>query len=78
MAASIHAGAPPSNGDAPNGTNGFTKASEPMNQKRDYDVLVVGAGFNGIYQLKHLRDLGFSVLLVDNGCDYGGTWFWNR
>lgn len=44
----------------------------------DLDVLVVGAGFNGVYQLKKLRDSGYKVLLVDNGSDYGGTWFWNR
>jgi monoamine oxidase len=45
---------------------------------QDLDVLVVGAGFNGVYQLRHLRKLGYKVLLVDNGSDYGGTWFWNR
>ena len=66
------------NGDLHKGTPGSTQTSEPRSRRMRYDVLVVGAGFAGIYQLKHLRDLGFSVLLVDNGSDYGGTWFWNQ
>lgn len=41
------------------------------------DALVVGAGFNGLYQLYHLRKKGFSVQLVDAGADLGGVWFWN-
>ncbi len=43
----------------------------------EFDALVVGAGFNGIYQLYHLRQQGFSVRLVDAGADVGGTWHWN-
>lgn len=42
-----------------------------------YDVIVVGAGFSGIYQLHKLRKLGFSVLLLDAGADLGGVWHWN-
>ena len=38
------------------------------------DALVVGAGFGGIYQLKRLRDEGFSVKLVERGTDFGGVW----
>ncbi|MEH6582062.1 MAG: NAD(P)-binding protein [Halioglobus sp.] len=41
------------------------------------DALVVGAGFNGLYQLYHLRKQGFSVRLVDAGADLGGVWHWN-
>ncbi len=43
----------------------------------DYDVVVVGAGFAGVYQLKHLRDLGFKVVLLEAGTDLGGIWHWN-
>ena len=43
----------------------------------DYDVLIVGAGFNGMYQLYHLREQGFSVRLIDAGASVGGTWYWN-
>ena len=42
------------------------------------DVLIVGAGFSGIYMLKRCRDLGLSALVVEAGGDVGGTWYWNR
>jgi cation diffusion facilitator CzcD-associated flavoprotein CzcO len=44
----------------------------------DVDVLVVGAGITGIYQLYRAREEGFSVLLLEAGHGVGGTWFWNR
>jgi cation diffusion facilitator CzcD-associated flavoprotein CzcO len=44
----------------------------------DVDVLVVGAGVTGIYQLYRAREAGFSVQLVEAGGGVGGTWFWNR
>src|SRR5437763_14349341 len=44
----------------------------------DVDVLVVGAGITGIYQLYRAREAGFSVLLLEAGDGVGGTWFWNR
>ena len=42
-----------------------------------YDVVVVGAGFSGLYLIKKLRDLGFSVLVVEAAPGVGGTWYWN-
>jgi len=42
------------------------------------DVLVVGAGFGGIYQLKLLLDQGLDVKVIDIASDVGGTWYWNR
>jgi cation diffusion facilitator CzcD-associated flavoprotein CzcO len=42
------------------------------------DVLVVGAGFGGLYAIHKLRRLGFRVLGVEAAADVGGTWFWNR
>src|SRR5258706_12112500 len=42
------------------------------------DVLVVGAGITGIYQLYRARAAGFSVQLVEAGDGVGGTWYWNR
>jgi len=45
----------------------------------DYDAIVVGAGFSGLYQLHKLRDhLGLSVLVIEAGAEVGGTWYWNR
>jgi cation diffusion facilitator CzcD-associated flavoprotein CzcO len=42
------------------------------------DVVVVGAGFGGLYALQHLRSLGQRVLVLEAGDGVGGTWFWNR
>ena len=44
----------------------------------DVDVVVVGAGITGIYQLYRAREAGFSVALLEAGSGVGGTWFWNR
>ncbi|WP_327693398.1 flavin-containing monooxygenase [Streptomyces sp. NBC_00459] len=42
------------------------------------DVLVIGAGVTGIYQLYRAREAGFSVKLLEAGTGVGGTWYWNR
>jgi cyclohexanone monooxygenase len=46
--------------------------------KRDYDVVIVGAGFAGLYMLHRLRGLGFTAVVFESGGDVGGTWYWNR
>ncbi len=43
-----------------------------------YEVVIVGAGFNGLYQLERLRDAGWSVRLVEAGDGLGGVWHHNR
>ncbi|MFT3799826.1 MAG: NAD(P)/FAD-dependent oxidoreductase [Burkholderiaceae bacterium] len=46
---------------------------------RDYDALIIGAGFSGLYQLHKLRDeLGMNVRVLEQGAGIGGTWYWNR
>jgi len=42
-----------------------------------FDIVIVGAGFNGLYQLKSLRDAGWSVRLVEAGSGLGGVWHHN-
>ncbi|HEY5857341.1 MAG TPA: NAD(P)/FAD-dependent oxidoreductase [Aldersonia sp.] len=45
----------------------------------DFDAIVIGAGFAGLYALHKLRDqLGLSALVFDAASDVGGTWYWNR
>ncbi len=44
----------------------------------EVDVVVVGAGFSGLYMLYRLRELGFSAVAFDEAGDVGGTWYWNR
>lgn len=42
------------------------------------DVLIVGAGFAGVYLLHELRKRGFDAAIYEAGMDLGGTWRWNR
>jgi cation diffusion facilitator CzcD-associated flavoprotein CzcO len=45
----------------------------------DFDAVVVGAGFSGLYMLHRLRNLlGLSVRVFETGGGVGGTWYWNR
>lgn len=44
----------------------------------DADVLVIGAGIVGIYQLYMTREAGFDVKLIEAGAGVGGVWYWNR
>ena len=50
----------------------------PVSDVTDVDVLVVGAGITGIYQLYRAREAGFSARLLEAGGGVGGTWYWNR
>lgn len=45
---------------------------------KSLDVLIIGAGFGGIYQLYRLRQQGLNVKVVDMASDVGGTWYHNR
>ncbi|MBE19338.1 MAG: cyclohexanone monooxygenase [Gammaproteobacteria bacterium] len=45
---------------------------------RKLDVVVVGAGFSGLYLLHKLRSSGFTVGVFEKGDQLGGTWHWNR
>ena len=43
------------------------------------DALIIGAGFSGLYQLHCLRDkLKLNTLVLEEGDDLGGRWYWNR
>jgi cation diffusion facilitator CzcD-associated flavoprotein CzcO len=45
---------------------------------RAVDVVVIGAGFSGMYMLHKLRKLGLTVQVFEMADGVGGTWFWNR
>ncbi len=50
--------------------------AEPVHE---FDAVVVGAGFSGMYMLHRLRDsLGLTTRVFEAGDDVGGTWYWNR
>ena len=46
--------------------------------QNEFDVVVVGAGFSGMYLLHKLRQAGLSARVLEAGKDVGGTWYWNR
>ena len=61
----------------------MTTATSPADARSDgkdsdvLDVLVVGGGFSGLYQLDRLRDLGYDVKVWDAAGDFGGIWWFN-
>lgn len=55
-----------------------TARSESKKRSTDFDVVVIGAGFAGLYQLYMLRELGLRVRGLEAGSDVGGVWHWNR
>ena len=42
------------------------------------DVLIVGAGFGGMYMLIKARSLGLKALAIESAPSVGGTWYHNR
>ncbi|MBR0794684.1 NAD(P)/FAD-dependent oxidoreductase [Bradyrhizobium jicamae] len=56
-------------------------SAQPSAESADaahFDVVVVGAGFAGMYMLHRLRGLGLSARVYEQGSGVGGTWYWNR
>jgi cation diffusion facilitator CzcD-associated flavoprotein CzcO len=50
-----------------------------MDDQHDFDAVVIGAGFAGLYALYKLRnELNMSVRVYETGEGVGGTWYWNR
>jgi cyclohexanone monooxygenase len=67
-------------------TNASQAATEPRpgagpaenGQAAEFDAVIVGAGFSGLYMLHSLRQLGLSARVLEQGGGVGGTWYWNR
>src|SRR6476620_4108863 len=49
-----------------------------MRTSREVDVVIVGAGFSGLYILHRLRQQNLSAVVFEKGDGVGGTWYWNR
>ncbi|MBV6761981.1 NAD(P)/FAD-dependent oxidoreductase [Rhodococcus opacus] len=63
-------------GTVPSSTHGQNGDATPQ---KDFDVIVVGAGFAGLYAVHKYRNIeGLAVLGLDAATDVGGTWYWNR
>ncbi|KKY16397.1 putative steroid monooxygenase [Diplodia seriata] len=50
----------------------------PYADNLETDVLIIGAGFAGVYLLHELRQLGYKTVIYEAGDGFGGTWRWNR
>ena len=57
-------------------TNGTSNGS--ADGTNDYEVIIIGAGVAGIYQMYRLAERGVHATVLEMGSDLGGTWFWNR
>ncbi|MGV9193851.1 flavin-containing monooxygenase [Microbacterium sp. MC2] len=44
----------------------------------EHDLIIVGAGFAGMYTAIHAEHAGLDILGLEAGDDVGGTWYWNR
>ncbi len=61
--------------DDPYVAPGFTR--EPRTD--EIDVVLIGGGFGGLQTAARLREVGVEdVCIVEQGGDFGGTWYWNR
>jgi cation diffusion facilitator CzcD-associated flavoprotein CzcO len=49
-----------------------------MQEQSEFDVVIVGAGFAGMYMLHRVRGLGLTARVFEAGDGVGGTWYWNR
>src|SRR3954465_14080762 len=51
----------------------------PRAPKTDHVTFAfIGGGFAGLATAARLSEGGFAVRLLDEGGDFGGTWYWNR
>lgn len=57
---------------------GRAMSQQPDHNQTHYEVIVIGAGVCGIYQIKRLTDMGVSATVLEMGGDLGGTWYFNR
>ncbi len=54
------------------------KALAEQLETPDHEVIIIGAGVSGIYQLYRLLEMGIDVTVLEAGAGPGGTWYWNR
>jgi cation diffusion facilitator CzcD-associated flavoprotein CzcO len=58
--------------------NGTVDINSFDKDKKIFDVIIVGAGFAGMYMQHRIQQRGLSVRLYEAGSGVGGTWYWNR
>ena len=55
-----------------------TAGNNEVQELPEFDAIVVGAGFGGLYMVHRLRQRGLRVQGFERGGGVGGTWYWNR
>ncbi|MCB0989614.1 MAG: NAD(P)/FAD-dependent oxidoreductase, partial [Acidimicrobiales bacterium] len=55
-----------------------TSPATTNHEAATHDVVVIGAGVSGIYQIKRLVDMGLDAVVLEAEADLGGTWYRNR
>jgi cation diffusion facilitator CzcD-associated flavoprotein CzcO len=55
-----------------------TQANKKSAARPVVEMLIVGAGITGLYQLYRALEAGYSAVLLEAGDGVGGTWYWNR
>src|SRR5215210_2101632 len=66
-------------GEGMSGTQQEQRQTGVEERVNDFDAVIVGAGFAGLYALHKLRDeMGLSARVFEAGDWMGGTWYWNR
>ncbi|MFK7963738.1 MAG: flavin-containing monooxygenase [Burkholderiaceae bacterium] len=57
----------------------MSSTNHSKSTEHEFDAIVIGAGFSGLYQVLSLREkLGLDVIGFEAGEAVGGTWHWNR
>lgn len=53
-------------------------AVQDMKAVKRLDMVIVGAGFGGMYAVYKFREMGLSIQAFEAGGNVGGVWYWNR
>ena len=56
----------------------YTPRTERAPRTDHRTVVCVGGGFAGLVAGARLREAGIDVRIIEQGGDFGGTWYWNR
>jgi cyclohexanone monooxygenase len=59
-------------------TPGSDSSMKDLAATSSVDMLIVGAGFAGLYMLHKARSLGLNALVIEGAPSVGGTWYHNR
>jgi cyclohexanone monooxygenase len=59
-------------------TDAVNQTERALRTGLDFDAVIIGAGFAGLYMLHRLRGLGLTARVIERGDGVGGTWYWNR